>query len=320
MIASKDPAAHVLVADVDGAQARIGLAEPGRAPAAVSVVDCATQDDLIDVLASMAARSPWPIMGAAVAAPGPNLDGVIKLTHADMRLESDVIAERLGLHRLHLVNDFTARALAVPLLEQEVLEPIGGGAPYRDAPAGAIGPSETGVGMSILYPDGFVGWTAAAAEGGHADLAAANDREAEVIGVLRRMHGHISAEHVLSGDGLLDVALAVSTLSGTPGRPTDLQALREAAERGDAVARETFALASGWLGAVCGNLALTVGARGGVYVISGTVLSWGDLLDRAIVRHRFEAKGRMTDYLRDIPLYLANDPNCGLLGLTALFN
>ncbi|USQ95310.1 glucokinase [Caulobacter sp. RL271] len=173
--------------------------------------------------------------------------------------------------------------------------------------------------MSILYPDGFVGWTAAAAEGGHVDLAAGNDREAEVIRVLRGLHGHVSVEHVLSGQGVFDVAFALSSLAGAPGRPANLAALLEAAARGDPVARETFDLVSGWLGAACGNLVLTAGARSGVYIISATVLSWGDGLDRAVVRHRFEAKGRMAAYLHDVPLYLVNEHNCGLLGLTTLF-
>ena len=64
---------------------------------------------------------------------------------------------------------------------------------------------------------------------------------------------------------------------------------------------------------------LIAGARSGVYIISATVLAWSDRLDRSIVRQRFEAKGRMADYLRDVPFYLVNDPNCGLLGLTTLF-
>ncbi|ADG12401.1 glucokinase [Caulobacter segnis] len=320
MIVSQEKTAYALVADVDGEKARIGLAEPGRAPVDVGVVDCDSQEALIEILSRALAEAPGPILGVAIAAPGPSLNGAIKLTHAPMRLVAESIAAGLGIHRLRLVNDFTARALAVPLLDHGALESIGAGAPHRDAPAGAIGPSETGVGMSILYPDGFVGWTAAAAEGGHADLAAASDREAAVIRLLRDTYGHVSADKVLCGNGLLDVALALSTLAGAPARPDNAQALIAAAEREEPVARETFALVSAWLGAVCGNLVLTVGARSGIYIISATVLSWGRHLDRQILRRRFEAKGQMADYMRDVPLYLVNDPNCGLLGLSTLFS
>jgi len=320
MTAFQNPAARILVADVNGVEARIGLARHREAPEHVTLIDCASQDELIEALSRLRDEHDGPIAGVAISAPGPNLDGVLKLTHSAMRLEADAIAERLGVDRLRLVNNFTARALAVPLLQPTTLEAIGGGAPHRDAPAGAIGPSETGVGMSILYPDGFVGWTAAAAEGGHADLAATNDREAAVVAALRQRHDHVSPEQVLSGQGVLDLAWAVSSLAGSPWRPGDLRTLLDAAERGEPVARETFALVSGWLGAVCGNLVLTVGARSGVYIISAVVLSWGDWLDRATVRRRFEAKGRMADYLRDVPLYLVNDVNCGLLGLTTLFD
>jgi len=316
----RDQIPHILLADVNGLRASIALVERGGTPTDVKTVDCASQDELIALLVKLRDGFDGPVLGVGVAAPGPNLDGVIQLTHSPMRLEAEVIAERLDLHRLHLVNNFTARAMAVPLLDGPALEQIGGGAPHRDAPAGAIGPSEGGVGMSILNPDGFVGWMAAAAEGGHVDLAAANAREAEVIGVLRDMHGHVSTEHVLSGQGVLDVAYALSVLAGAPARPIDMAALLAAARQGDPIARETFALVSGWLGAVSGNLVLMAGARSGVYIISATVLSWAEMLDRALVRERFEAKGRMAAYLRDVPLYLVNEPNCGLLGLTAFFN
>jgi glucokinase len=314
-----DSIPRVLLADVNGYHARIALAERGMPPISVTTVDCASQEELIDLMGKVRAGFDGSIFGAAIAAPGPNLDGVIKLTHSPMRLEAEVIAERLSAPRMHLVNNFTARALAVPLLEGAALEQIGGGIPHRDAPAGAIGPSNDGVGMSLLNPDGFVGWTAAAAEGGHVDLAAANDREADVIRILRGMHGHVSAEQVLAGQGMLDVALAVSTLAGAPARPASLEAMLDSARQGDPVAREVFSLVSGWLGSVSGNLVLTAGARSGIYIISATVISWSEMLDRAIVRDRFEAKGRMATYLHDVPLYLVNDPNCGLLGLTTLF-
>ena len=320
MTQSRDQTPHVLLADVNGVRASIALVDRGGRPTTVTTADCASQDELIALLAKARAPLDGSLAGVAIAAPGPNIKGVIKLTHSPMRLEAEVIAEALGLYSVHLVNNFTARALAVPLLDDTSREQIGGGAPYRDAPAGAIGPSEGGVGMSILNPDGFVGWMAAAAEGGHVDLAAANDREAEVIGVLRGMHGHVSTEHVLAGRGVLDVAYALSVLAAAPARPADIDALLTAARQGDAIARETFALVSGWLGAVSGNLVLMAGARGGIYIISPTVLSWGEMLDRTIVRERFEAKGRMATYLRDVPLYLVNEPNCGLLGLSALFN
>lgn len=311
---------RLLLADINGREARVALAEPGRPVLDVLQTPCDSQVALIELLQNVAARLDGPLDGVAIAAPGPVLDGVLQLTHADIRLDAQVLAERLGVHRLHLVNNFTARALAVPLLEPAALEAIGQGVAHRDAPAIAVGPSETGVGMSILYPDGFVGWTAAAAEGGHVDLAAGSDRESAVIAFLRARHGHVSAEHVLSGHGVLEVARAVSALEGSPDRSFSADSLRQAADSGDSAARETFALASGWLGAFCGNLVLTTGARSGAYVISATVLAWGHHLDRALVRERFEAKGRMAGYMRDVPLYLVNADNSGLLGLTTLFN
>ncbi len=85
------------------------------------------------------------------------------------------------------------------------------------------------------------------------------------------------------------------------------------------MAIEAFQLFSEWLGVVAGDLALTAGARSGVYVFSPMVLAWGDLFDRDLCRSSFEAKGRMSGYATEIPLFLVTEQNCGLLGLSTLF-
>ena len=48
-----------------------------------------------------------------------------------------------------------------------------------------------------------------------------------------------------------------------------------------------FAL--GMFGTIAGNLALTLGARGGVYIAGGVVRAMGAAFDRALFRQRFEA-------------------------------
>jgi glucokinase len=99
----------------------------------------------------------------------------------------------------------------------------------------------------------------------------------------------------------------------------DFAQLVAAARDQDPIAREAFALFSSWLGAVAGDLALVAGARSGVYIFSPMMLGWTDLFDRDLCRARFEAKGRMDVYMKDIPLYLVLEADCGLLGLSALY-
>ena len=309
---------QVLLVDVREQSVSIALTDPGARPETSHTVKCETQADLISAVQRILADSGHPALsGAVFGAPGPCIDGVIQVTHAKMRLDREQLREALGAKRVELVNDFQARALAVPLLSETCLEQIGGSPPRGDAPAAALGIG-VGLGVSILNPDGFVGWTPSASEGGHVALAAATDREAAVIGVLRGRHGHVSAERILSEEGLGNIAWALQQLEGRDDPPFELGALADTAIAGDPLAGEVFQLFSGWLGGMSGDLALTAGARSGVYIFSALVLSVGALFDRAVCRARFEAKGPMSPYMDEIGLYLVTATECGLLGLSSV--
>jgi len=308
-----------LLVDADGTHARFAVVEAGEPPATIEVVPARSLDELIEALGEELSKRGEPALrGAAFSAPGPIFGKTLQVTHASLRLDEDVLSERLGVVDVRLVNDFTARAMAMPLLGPEALEQIGGAPPKGQAPAAALGPS-TGLGVSILNPDGFVGWVATASEGGHAALAAGNGRECAIIEHLRLANPYVSADRVLSDDGLLETAAAIAHLDGHAPRTGDFAQLVAAARAGDPIAREAFALFSGWLGAVSGDLALVAGARSGVYIFSPMMLGWTDLFDRDLCRARFEAKGRMDVYMQDIPLYLVLEADCGLLGLSALY-
>ena len=154
-----------LLVDADGAYARFAVVEAGEPPATVEAMPASSLDELIEVLSQALAKLGGPrLHGAAFSAPGPIFGKTLQVTHADLKLDADVLSERLGVAEVRLVNDFTARAMAMPLLGPEALEQIGGAPPKGQAPAAALGPS-TGLGVSILNPDGFVGWRAVTAAG-----------------------------------------------------------------------------------------------------------------------------------------------------------
>ncbi|MET3666122.1 ROK family protein [Caulobacter sp. 1776] len=310
---------QVLLVDVREHGVFVALTELGARPGQYSTVHCETEAELIAALQQILKDAGHAsLAGAAFGAPGPYIDGAIQLTHASkMRLDRDHLQTALGARRVELINDFQARALAMPLLSETDFERIGGSAARGDYPAAALGPG-AGLGVSILNPDGFVGWTSSAGEGGHVALAAASEREAAIIGALRERHGHVSAERILSEEGLENIAWASRRLAGHDDQPFDLPQLIQQAIDGDPAAVEVFELFSAWLGAVAGDLALTAGARSGVYIFSPLVVSLGDLFDRRICRDRFEAKGPMSPYMRKIGLYLVKADNCGLLGLSNL--
>lgn len=308
----------VLLVDVEEDRASFAIVPAGCRPDLVGWTSCESQEDLLGALARPLAEAAGPLCGAAFAAPGPVVAGSIQLTHVPLRLDQARLQEALGVPTVRLVNDFSARALAMPLLGDESLEQLGGRRLPGQAPAAALGPSG-GLGVAILNPDGFVGWVASAGEGGHACLPAVSRRQADVIEWLRRQDSHVSADRVLSDRGVLEITAALRALDNDPGDPVTIEALIETAQAGDPTAREAFHLFSEWLGVVAGDLALTAGARSGVYVFSPMILAWGEHFDRDRCRASFEAKGRMSGYVADIPLYLVTQRDCGLLGLSTLF-
>lgn len=263
----------------------------------------------------------FPIPAAGICAAGPLIDGRIELTNCTWKIALDDIASATGASRVVLVNDFEAVARAVPGLGGGDLFQIGGGEPLAGAPKVALGPG-TGLGVASAVFDGAGHWLVAAGEGGHADLAPTNARELAIVYQLMREYGHVSVERVLSGPGLETLYLAIAALDGVNlnQKPIAQDIAREAKTLADPVAVEAVSLFTAWLGSVAGNVALTLGARGGVYIAGGIVAQWGDLFDAKLFRHRFEAKGRMRHFLAPIPCYLVTAKDLAFRGLAAMID
>jgi glucokinase len=181
-----------------------------------------------------------------------------------------VLATALGVGRLLVLNDFTALALALPALSREELEPVGAGKAMAGEAVALLGPG-TGLGVGCLLAAGD-GVLPLASEGGHVTLSAGGEREERVIAALRREFGHPSAERALSGSGLVNLyrfACAEANRPPLPLLPADVSA--RALAGSDDACTEAVELFFALLGGVAGNLALTVGARGGVYIAGGIV-------------------------------------------------
>jgi len=165
----------------------------------------------------------------------------------------------------------------------------------RARPWGCVGPG-TGLGVSglVFAPDGTD--IPLAGEGGHATLAAQTPLEWELLRILQRRYGHVSAERVLSGQGLVDLYHALRERLTLGGRDVSQAAhvTALALEEGDALALQALELFCGFLGTVAGDLALTLGARGGVYLGGGIVPRLGAWFEQSGFRARFEAKGRVS--------------------------
>ena len=173
-----------------------------------------------------------------------------------------------------------------------------------------LGPG-TGLGVSgLLFPQGSGRGVPLAGEGGHVSLAAETAQEFEVVSLLKERYGHVSAERALSGAGLVDLYHALRKLGREAGKEvTDpAQVTGLALEQHEPLALQALDMFCGFLGSVAGNLALTLGAKGGVYLGGGIVPRLGPWFDQSSFRKRFEAKGRFRDYLASIPCWVI-DPD-----------
>jgi glucokinase len=311
-----------LLADIGGTNVRFVLDDPRAGLAASRVL---AVRDFPDVVAAAEAyldelRPPVPPAAAAFAVACPVTGDVVDLTNHPWTFSISAVREQLGLDRLLVVNDFTAIALALPHLSTADVEKIGGGEPVADTPIGLIGPG-TGLGVSGLVPAGAGIWVPLSSEGGHVTAAPIDDRESAVLAVLRRRLGHVSAERVLSGPGLVNLYHALTELEGRTPEPVSPETVSQKATAGTCPrAVEAVALFCAMLGTTAGNLALTLGARGGIYVAGGIVPQLGPLFGASSFRSRFQEKGRFVDYLSPVPTYVIIRDVPAFLGLRALFD
>ena len=306
-----------LVADIGGTNARFALIDANRQLYAEHSLTCADFPDLATAITAylQARGEPCPTR-AAIAVATPITGDWIQFTNSPWSFSTETTRRELGLEQLLILNDFTALALALPLLGPDERRAIGGGTPIAEAPIGLIGPG-TGLGVSGLVWSGHH-WLPLQTEGGHVTFSPADEREWAIGCLLRQRFGHVSPERLLSGPGLVNSYTALAELEGWPAEdltPADIT------DRGlTGTCRhcvEVLELFCAALGTAAGNLAITLGARGGVYVGGGIVPRLGDFFDQSAFRSRFEAKGRFRDYLAAIPTWAITATNPALRGVAA---
>lgn len=307
MASSEDLA---LVGDIGGTNARFGLARGAAAKIeAIGEYEVADFPQAVDAIAAYLKAVGAAPGTAVVAVAGPVVDGAIDFTNSDWLLSEEGL-RGMGFGRARLINDFAALALAAPLLSGHDLHRLG---PKIDAdPMGTLvvmGPG-TGLGVSALAG----GRTVVASEGGHAAFAPGDEVEDRVLGILRAEFGRVSLERLLSGPGICSLHRALAQIDGRLVETDDPAAITKAALAGDKASLATLMRFCGILGAAAGDLALSFGAMGGVYVAGGIPPRILDILDASTFRERFEAKGRFGDYMRRIPTQVIVHPHAALVG------
>jgi glucokinase len=307
-----------LIADIGATNTRLALVEPDGAVTGARVYASEDFASLREAItAYLAAEAPAKPVKAVLAVAAPVTGDRVTLTNHPWTFSAEDLRRHFGFAALKAINDFTANALAVPHLAESDRAQVGGGAAVADAPIGVIGPG-SGLGISTLIPDGGLG-IPLQGEGGHVTMAPADAREAAVLDLMRKRFDHVSAERVLSGPGLINLYNALCELAGERAAPlTPAQITDAGIEDEHPRARDATAMFYAMLGTVAGNLALTVGARGGVYIAGGIVPKLGQAFAQSAFRARFEAKGRMHGFMAAIPTYVITHPEPALLGAAKL--
>jgi glucokinase len=301
--------------DIGATNARFALANKAEL-GQVRSFEVAKYPQFTDAMAVFLEESSSPITSAVIAVAGPVVEQHAKLTNQAWTIDADQIGRSLGM-QARIINDFQAVALSLPALKPHDLVAIGDGKIVEGAPKAVLGPG-TGLGVACLAGSS-ADPVIITSEGGHATLTGTSDREDRIIQYLRDKFGHVSAERAISGGGLENLYEAVATVDGMFVDPQSaVEITRRALARDCEIAYEALSMFCAFLGTFAGNLALTFGAKGGVYIAGGISPRILNFLDGSEFRSRFESKGRFRNYLEAIPTYVIVHPAAAFLGLQSL--
>jgi glucokinase len=312
-----------LLADIGGTNARFGwLAEGAQQVSHVRTLAAATHAGPAAAAAAYLAGLQQalgpayhpPRAGAFAVATAVGSDR-IAFTNSSWDFSREATRRELALDELLVLNDFEALALSLPRLSATQVKAWPGAAQALATPAtlAVIGPG-TGLGVAGLVPTGH-GWVAVPGEGGHATLSPADDFDSALLAAARHGHSHVSAERFLSGIGLPVLHGAVAQVLGQTATALSTEAIVERGlARSDELCSRTLDSFCALLGSFAGNVALALGARGGVYIGGGIVPRLGERFFESQFRERFEAKGRFQAYLQPIPTLLITDTLAALNG------
>jgi glucokinase len=304
-----------LVGDIGGTNSRFGLVEPGSTQ--VSRVGVQKNDNFASLEDSIAAyvqaQGLTSLSAAAVAVAGPVEGEAVALTNRDWRFTRESLAAAAKARRFRLLNDFEALALSLPHLEGDDVIQIGGETPQKPAVKIVLGPG-TGLGMATLAPLPQGGWMALPGEVGHITLPVVTKAEFDWREKMSKPGVLFEAEDAITGGGLLRMYRAAAE---APALTTPEEVLQAALAGRDEAAVKTLDQFITWLARIAGDAAMTMQARGGVYLAGGIAPSIVETLKTGSFRAIFQEKGRLAHVMRPIPVYVIVDPFPAFKGCAA---
>lgn len=303
----------VLIGDIGGTNARFALIEsPDEPPRAIAHEHTdAFPDPVAAIRASLGRDGRGAVPRSMLLAVAGRVDQpVMHLTNASWTVDARAIGAALNLSRAAIVNDFVPLTAALTRLKPGDLVQIG---PTPESERGhrvVLGPG-TGFGASALLPfDERL--TIVSTEAGHTDFGPSDAAEAELWPKVPAVEGRRTVETFLSGPGLVRLHKA---RTGEDRQPNEVL---EAGLGGDADARATLDLFARLLGRFCGDMVLTFGATGGLYLAGGIAPRMIEVLNAGGFRAAFEAKAPFGTWMRNTATAVITAPDPALIGLTAL--
>ena len=312
------PESPRLIADIGGLYARFAIElERGQFTHQASL-RCADHPSMEQaVRAYLDSVAPLQVAHAAIAVANPVEGDQVRMTNYHWQFSIEETRQSLGLDTLVVVNDFTALAMALPKISAADARQVGGGQAVSNSVIGLLG-SGTGLGVSGLIPAGD-SWISLGSEGGHTSFSPRDAREIQVLEYAWKQFDHVSFERLLSGPGLELIHQALTSGKASAGEALSAPEItRRALEQQDAACLATLDVFCNMLGTAASNLAVTLGALGGIYIGGSIVPRLGEFFDRSGFRQRFEDKGRFRQYVEHIPTYVITAENPTFLGVSAI--
>ncbi|HEX4446890.1 MAG TPA: glucokinase, partial [Polyangiaceae bacterium] len=320
----------LLAGDIGGTHARLSLIGPSGRAVRKEEFSSAMYGSLEDVVKEfLGSIAPTPkVTGAAFGVAGPVVNGRVIATNLAWTIDAKVIARKLAIKNVVLLNDLVALSLGSLRVAPSKLHALGdNGVPKKRGANIAVIAAGTGLGEAMLVWDGQ-GFVPAATEGGHADFAARDDLEVELLQFLRARFGRVSWERILSGNGLGNLYDFFRQAKGMSESAEQVEQIAAAPDRNAAIANLASAgksepasramqLFGTIYGAEAGNLALKTLALGGVYVCGNIAARMLPVFESGVFRKAFRDKGRMGAVMEKIPVAVVLDKDVGLAGATS---
>ncbi|WP_394174411.1 glucokinase [Thalassotalea litorea] len=307
-----------IVADIGGTNLRIGMLDQTGSIKNLHLYQCAEFSGLQTVLEDYFVQHQIDSsqVNACLAIACPVDKDLISMTNLPWEFKQSELKASLKLRSLYMINDYTAIAMSINSLDDSQKVKIGKGEPVAHKPIAICGPG-TGLGVANLFE--YQGqWISVGGEGGHVDFAPTDDTEVAILNFLKKKYSRVSAEQLLSGLGIEQIYQALCELHNVEPQPYKAKDISAKGITKDCdICHQAMQQFCKTLGSFAGNLALTTGAFGGVYIAGGIVPRFLEFFANSDFRTRFEAKGRFEGFNQAIPTYVITEPQPGISGASA---